>query len=98
MVLKQWGWEGAVWKTNRCKDFKQCTMYFCLRHGLVLHAVLYGDLKTIKWEPWLAMRAKCSFIVVDCRSIAFMQRECHCRILKGIDIKGSGLEPFKQTH
>jgi hypothetical protein len=32
------------------------------------------------------------------KSIAFMQRECYCRILKGTGIKDSGLEWFKQTH
>lgn len=44
------------------------------------------------------MHVKYSFIVVNYKNIAFMQRECHCRILKGTEIKGSGLERFKQTH
>lgn len=44
------------------------------------------------------MHAKCVVIVVNYKNIAFMQRECHYRILKGIEIKGSGLERFKQTH
>lgn len=42
----------------------------------------------------------CKIFIHCCKlqKYAFMQRERHCRILKGIEIKGSGLEWFKQTH
>lgn len=81
------------------KDFKWWAVP-CLftSQDFILHRVLYSNFLKFKLETWPAMHAKCSFIVVNYKNIAFMQWECHCRILNGIEIKDSGLEWFKQTH
>lgn len=41
-----------------------------------------------------AVHTEHPFIVVNSKkkNVAFMQRECHCGILKGTEIKDSGLE------
>jgi hypothetical protein len=76
-----------MWKTTGVKIPK----------GVLYRARLdftYHPVNIIESELQPAMHTKHSFIVVNSKkkNVAFMQRECHCRILKGIEIKDSGLE------